>query len=253
MIRNSIAVTAFSAVLIGGAAAHAADVSVPSVYDWSGAYIGLNAGAAWNDTDIENNLVSKAAQADGLLHGFSADQPAFTGGAMIGYNHQINQLVLGAEADFNYLGFSQEDTRKLVIVSEGRSNDITDKISFDANWFGTVRGRLGFAVDNVLLYGTGGLAYGHMSLDHTFVGARPDQTIRLEGNADTVNWGWTLGAGAEYGFDRWSLGVEYLYADLGSADWETNTAITVHDRDVKNRGSADWQFSLVRATAKLRF
>lgn len=253
MVRHFIAGTALGLALAGGSAVQAADVSAPPAYDWSGAYIGLNAGAAWNDTDINNNLVSKAAQADASIHDFTADQTAFTGGAMVGYNYQIDQLVLGAEADFNYLGFSQEDTRKFVIVSEGRSNDITDRISFDANWFGTVRGRLGFAIDNLLLYGTGGLAYGHISLDHSFVGERPDQTIRLDGSADSVNWGWTLGAGAEYGFDRWSLGVEYLYADLGTADWETNTAITAHNRDVTNKGTADWQFSVVRATAKIRF
>lgn len=252
-MNRLLAFTAFSTAFLLTAAAQAADVSIAPAYDWTGAYVGVNAGVAWNNTEISNNLVSKAAQADVTIHDVNGDQAAFTGGAMLGYNYQINQLVLGAEADFNYLGFSQDDTRNFIIDSEGRINDTTDKISFDANWYGTVRARLGFAVDNVLLYGTGGLAYGHMSLDQSFVASRPDQVLRVDGSADSVNVGWTVGAGAEYGLDRWSLGVEYLYADLGSADWETNTAISVHNRDVTNKGTADWRFSVVRATAKLRF
>ena len=230
----------------------AADVAAPAPYDWGGFYLGVNAGAAWNSADLNSDLVSKVA-GRGPLHEFSDDQTAFTGGALVGYNHQIENIVLGLEADINYAGFEETDTTEFVLVSAGRSNDITDEMSFEGNWFGTLRGRIGVAVDNLLLYGTGGAVYGHLSVEENFTGYRPDQTVRLNGDVDDVNWGWTVGGGAEYGLERWSLGLEYLYVDLGSADWETNTWITVNNRDIKAEGTVDWQFSVVLATAKLRF
>ena len=90
----------------------------------------------------------------------------FTGGALIGYNWQMESLVLGFEADINYAGFgddNEEDiTDSINDVFNASVDDATVETSYDANWFGTLRGRLGFAADNFLFYGTGGLAFGHM-------------------------------------------------------------------------------------------
>ena len=71
-----------------------------------------------------------------------------------------------------------------------------------------------------------------------------------KGKHDATNWGWTVGGGAEYGIDNWSLGVEYIYVDLGSGNWSDNSG-DGHDYNFK--GNADYAFSTVRATVKYRF
>ena len=155
------------------------------------------------------------------------------------------------------MGFSEEHSREfsdinspLLTGEEGFSG--TSDLSFDANWFGTIRGRLGFAADNLLFYGTGGLAYGHM--EASFAGEVSDyeEAVSYEASTETTNWGWTVGAGMEYGIDNWSLGLEYLYVDLGDGQWNDNsTDGQIHN--FKLDGNVDYAFSTVRATVKYRF
>lgn len=242
-------------VLAAASSAQAADAAMPAAYDWTGFYVGANAGVAWNNTTVEDRFTFNNERIPGLAHDLDGNQAAFTGGAMLGYNYQIDHIVLGAEADFNYLGFSADQKDERTITYEGTTWTNTNKLSFEADWFGTIRSRVGYAVDNWLVYGTGGAAYGSMSVDHEFTGS--DGALsgsKVNGNVDTVNWGWTVGGGVEYGIDRWSLGVEYLYVDLGSADWNADVAfIDDTPRDFDAEGSVDWKFSVVRATAKLHF
>ena len=91
--------------------------------------------------------------------------------------------------------------------------------NYKLDWFGTARGRVGFlATDRVLLYATGGLAYGHFTANAPLV---------------PLSWGatragWTVGAGAEAAIDRnWSVKLEYLYMDLGNVGGSGATATTV--------------------------
>ena len=77
----------------------------------------------------------------------------------------------------------------------------------DVNWYGTVRGRLGYAFNNVLVYGTGGLAYGG-------VDSRIENSSTYK--VSSTNTGWTAGGGVEYMFaPNWSGKIEYLHIDLG--------------------------------------
>lgn len=239
-------------------AARAADVTSAS-YDWTGFYAGLNAGVAWNNSEIKNSVDA----ADNFENGWSGsvrdsltgDETAFTGGAAVGYNWQTQSLVVGVEADINYIGFGDDLSRDLVNLPD--FSDTSHDLSFEANWFGTLRGRLGFAADNMLFYGTGGLAYGHLEVESDARAYSQDKMALLgawEGSLDQVNWGWSIGAGMEYGIDNWSLGIEYLYIDLGESDWDAdNEGIQIALDAFKSEGSVDYQFSVVRATAKLRF
>lgn len=245
-------------------AVQAADMSMPSAYDWSGFYFGANAGAAWNNTEVDSDVShdgtlppSVPPVLEELSNDLTADDVVFTGGAMLGYNWQHDSLVLGVEADINYLGFSGDNEISRDIDALFLS--ATRKLAFEADWFGTLRGRLGFAADNLLFYGTGGLAYGHLeaSSDLRFYdnsGTQTDGDLvgQWKGSADDVNWGWTIGAGMEYGIDNWSLGVEYLYVDLGDADWESDNDLNTI-QSYSTEGSVDYQFSVARATAKIRF
>lgn len=284
MKKIVLAATALVSAAAMTTAANAADIS-PAAYDWSGFYFGLNAGAAFNNSDIENDLrytgdgvdlvgdsdpEIPASEINEILGDFGSelggDDTVFTGGAMIGYNWQHESLVLGVEADINYVGFSEDRSRDfgdlrdvLPIESDDPITGSSD-LSFDANWFGTIRGRLGFAADNLLFYGTGGLAYGHMEASADVQVGDGDETARYSASTDTTNWGWTVGGGMEYGIDNWSVGIEYLYVDLGSAEWDADVRGEFGDgdiadvvADIEGKGEVDYQFSVVRATAKIRF
>ena len=118
-------------------------------------------------------------------------------------------------------------------------------------WFGTLRGRLGvMPVENVLLFGTGGLAYGSLETSGrvTLDGAR----ISNDSTSD-LRFGWALGAGLEYALDKnWLIGADYLFADLGSGKAETKSAIPTAF-EFGETGNMELRFSLTRVTLKYRF
>jgi outer membrane immunogenic protein len=142
----------------------------PSVYNWSGLYAGANVGYEW-----------------GKVPGTNTEPSGIAGGLQAGYNWQSGQFVFGAEADIQASG----------------AEDTFAPYKFSNPWFGTLRGRAGVALNNILFYGTGGLAYG--GLTGELAGLDESQT----------HVGWTVGAGMEVGFNRnWSAKAEYLYMDL---------------------------------------
>ena len=227
-------------------AAVAADIEVaPTYYDWTGTYGGLNAGGAWNNSNF--NASATGPLAGTLLEdALDDDDAVFTGGAMIGYNWQEDSFVFGAEADFNYINFDKSSER------DGTIGGLPASIDSEAgvNWFGTVRGRLGYAADRAMFYGTGGLAYGSVTAD-TRINVGGDQWTGDERN---VNWGWTLGAGLDYAVDdNFIIGAEYLYVDLGSNDdWDIDAnAGNGLVSDVS--GNLDTAFSVFRVTGKWKF
>ena len=122
------------------------------------------------------------------------DPSGIFGGAQLGYNWQSGQFVLGGEAD----------------IQASSADDTFAPWKFSNPWFGTLRGRAGFALNNILFYGTAGLAYGELT----------GQLNGIEENKTLV--GWTGGAGMEVGLNqRWSAKVEYLYMDLGDRAYTT--------------------------------
>jgi len=233
-------------VVASSSLALAADIepAPEPVYDWTGFYLGVNAGAAWNNSSVDDDfdqLNIDPALADQLEDEIEGDQTEFTGGAQAGYNWQIDSIVLGVEADFNYLGFDQSSHINLIGVAP-----LESKLSFEADWFGTLRARLGFAADNFLIYGTGGLAYGHSQVDAKLTVGQDT----WKADEDNVNWGWTIGGGAEYAFDEnWIIGAEYLFVDLGDNDFDFDSNTVNENGD----GNVDVQFSVVRARLSYKF
>lgn len=256
------------------AAAIAGDLGLaPASFDWSGGYMGVNVGAAFNSSEFSSrySYVGQGDPGEATLAliddlGFS-DSPSdtlFTAGILAGYNWQIGSFLLGVEGDFNYLGMdgklSGNATDVMSSVLAPQNTTATDRISYDANWYGTVRGRLGYAMSNVLLYGTGGLAYGKMEVRQDLSATNGAESASWSGSTDGWNLGWTLGGGIEYAVDRWVLGAEYLYVDLGTYKWRSMGTVTLDDpiletdwRQVRENGAADFAFSVARATVKYRF
>jgi len=235
-------------MIAASSTAFAADLApeVAPTYDWTGGYVGLNAGAAWNNSDIDLDATDLGVPGNALAARFEEDQTVFTGGAMLGYNWQMDNVVFGLEGDFNYLGFDSSRDRSRTIGA----NAVDTHLGFENNWYGTARGRLGFAADNLLFYGTGGLAFGNVNAEGNI---RVNGVKEWSAHEDDLNWGWTIGAGMEFAVDEnWTLGAEYMYVDLGSNDLNFNNQAAAAVYDNVN-GKADAAFSVIRATAKLKF
>lgn len=247
-------IVALPALLIAaclGSRAEASDFLGPD-FDWSGAYFGINAGFASNQSSVDNAVRLDGERYDELADRIAGDQSTLMGGGLLGYNIQIDHIVFGAEADINYLGFSdaRSEVQDLDVYS------VTKKTSFDASWLGTLRGRLGYTSGGLLVYGTAGLAGGDMeakaSVDALDIAT--GESVKWKGSTSSMNWGWAAGAGLEYGISNVSFGLEYLYVDLGSAEWNADPNGTIPDivDNSSAKGSADYQSSLFRATAKLK-
>jgi len=195
-------------------------------YSWTGFYVGANVGYSWGRASTDFAATNLALLG---LSGFSQSQHlnGVIGGGQLGYNWQANnQWVFGLEADFQGSGEKASDPRAPLSFSI----DFNEApVTFTANqtleakikWFGTVRGRVGYLVTpTVLLYGTGGLAYGRIELNSIqSLSAGPLGTISsVVGNSKT-KFGWTAGAGVEGAIPNtrdWTWKVEYLYVDLGT-------------------------------------
>ena len=200
---KKILLTTLAFAALGMAPAIAADLAaarpftkapaVAPIVNWTGFYIGAMGGYG-----TENG-------SDGIRGGF--------GGGTIGYNWQMNNLVFGLEADAAGADIRRSVTELVLGVP------VTATAKVDA--LGTVRGRFGFAVDQVLLYGTGGYAWADTKLSATALGLTISDSKVLSG--------WTAGAGAEWMFaPHWSLKGEYLYRSFGNETFFAGTVSAVN-------------------------
>ena len=188
-----------------------ARVIAPAAYNWTGFYAGLNIGGSWGRQD--NSLVSSTTGAVAFTNSDRID--GVIGGGQIGYNWQANQWVFGLEADFQGSGQKGDGSffipavgGPLALVIPATSITYEDKL----NWFGTVRGRVGYAFDRWLPYLTGGWAFGHGEIN----GSRTTGAVTTTFSGSESYSGWTLGGGVEWAFaNKWSAKVEYLYINFG--------------------------------------
>ncbi len=174
----------------------------PPLYSWTGFYVGANGGFGGNNFNYSSTIAGVPGNA-------SLNSSGFLGGGQAGFNWQVAPLwVIGVETDFDGTDISSNASASTPLASANVGTKI--------DWFGTVRGRAGFLVTPVvLLYGTGGWAYGHTtsSASATALGATASVSSGNEQN------GWTAGGGLEYAINPWlSFKTEYLYVNLGSAN-----------------------------------
>lgn len=196
----TLAAASVSAADLPDRAAPPAPIIAPApVFTWTGFYAGVNAGWGWRSDDSEAVVVGGVAP--GTLFFDNNNDGGFVLGGQIGYNYQIGSFVVGLEADLQWADTDQdEDVRFVPAGAPGTfipgefSNDFSD-------WFGTVRARAGVAIDRVLIYATGGLAF---SDDNT---------------------GWALGGGVEwampagfFGSSAVTLGIEGLWLSFDDDD-----------------------------------
>lgn len=184
---------------------------VPVAYNWTGFYVGINAGYGFGgSSDVltaGQDPATAAAIASGARPGsVSLDRSGFLGGGQIGYNWQFGSMVAGIEADAAFTDFGDRTT-----VTSGALNSTFHQ---NLDYLGTVRGRLGYAWDRTLIYATGGLAYGGVNNRVDFFG--PAGQLSFTGRDDGIKTGFTVGGGIEQALGGgWSAKIEYLYYNLG--------------------------------------
>jgi len=235
------------------------------VFTWTGAYFGINAGYAF---DASSNNTSSFAVPAPYGNGTTAyfgqrNQEGFTGGGQVGYNFQFTPgsgVVVGIEADAQYLDFGRSRNNALLVGGLAPGYYVTDPRGLSSlDFFGTVRGRLGYAFDRVLVYGTGGFAYGSGSADRSFGG--------YAGN-DSFRTGYAVGGGMEYAlpvdsflnFFRSSavtVKVEGLYVNLDRNTRNQGAFVINAANNVplvsNNIGRRDDEFAVVRAGLNYKF
>ncbi|MDQ0392008.1 outer membrane protein [Labrys monachus] len=216
MSKGLFETTAMAVVLSAGAAllfasqpASAADLAPQAVepaapvvlpFDWSGPYIGLHAGYGWGrEHDDQSSLFSE--------NGPPADHfnmNGFIGGAHAGYNFQFNQFVVGAEGDIDYSALKGDHFYSYDLGT------VTGSLKLKSDWQGSARLRAGYAIDNLLLYVTGGVAFADAKL-----------STAGESSSNT-HVGWTAGGGIEYAFTQnWIGRIEVRYSDFEKKSFQT--------------------------------
>ncbi|MGX5842803.1 outer membrane protein [Mesorhizobium sp. ArgA1] len=207
---RGLAITSAGFLIALAAPAFAADpMAVPMTepgFDWTGYYAGLQAGYGWGQSDItgtEGAPFSSTPDIDG----------GFVGGHVAGL-WQFDQAVLGAEAELNYSS-----------IDGTAVSGLGSTFGADIKWFGSVNAKAGFAMDRLLVYGVGGVA---------FAGIETSQVAGASFASTRTNVGWTVGAGVDYALtDKFIVGAQYRYYDFGSEHYDVPAPFTDRDQDVK--------------------
>lgn len=188
-----------------------------AMYDWSGFYAGVTAGYVTGDADY-----SATFQGTPLGSGSFDMDGAFLGG-VVGYNWQSGNIVFGVEGDLAWANI------------EGGEDNFGETISSEIDLMGSVRGRVGYAWDNILPYLTAGVAFAHNEVSVTDFGSDSNTHI-----------GWTAGLGVEVGVTQnVSASLEYRYTDFGSEDYSFDGGVAAAT------GAGD--FHTIGAALKWRF
>jgi outer membrane immunogenic protein len=223
MMKTSLLTTAMLVAL--GTVAQAADLprkSVPykvqslPMFTWTGFYVGLNAGYAFGN----GNAVTTGTPgfqtliAPGFAPASLNTKPdGFMGGLQAGYNMQFGALVAGVETDIQF-----GDLKKSASFTGGSvlGTQLTTSAKSEISYLGTLRARLGFTpAERLLVYATGGLAYGEVKTSGSVVGVQAPALV-WSGSNSQVKVGYAIGAGAEFAItDNLTVKAEYLYYDLG--------------------------------------
>ncbi len=250
--------TAIAAIALIGTPAFAADMAVKApppapapVPTWTGFYGGIEFGGGWSDETV-NYSANDPLTAEALIgigfkgeqpgpNGFRISQSGAVGGFEIGYNWQAgSNWLLGLETDFSFSGMSgQASGTSILIVLPGGAGTDTQSATTEqrTDWYGTVRGRAGWlATPNLLLFGTGGFAYGRVAESANYVVTGPAAGFPVSGvfppfsflcttsgvpcfagSSSAIRTGWTAGGGVEWLLDQhWSAKIEYQFVDLGT-------------------------------------
>jgi len=227
----------------------------PALFTWTGYYIGVTAGYAFNGDHTFNTYTNTGGV--GARPAFTRDRSSgFTGGGEIGYNYEFMNssyfggtggVVVGIEADAAYVGPGSSS-----VSTVGAA---TSTFSSRTEFLGTVRGRVGYAFNNLLVYGTGGFAYGGVDDSVNFYTGGVNT---FNGNRSTMRTGYAYGGGIAYAIPTTSfvnvfhssavtLKAEYIHYDLGTSAIQVAGGAGSYTSQIKTQGN------LVRAGIDYKF
>ena len=208
----------------------------PAIFRWTGWYAGVNAGYidTVGRTNTDAGVVTTSSEPENAFNiastatnQFNDGHQGFLGGGQVGYNYQFSRsFVAGLEADIQGTSLHRDyAATNTALSTSGNSWTASTQVSNSLDYLGTVRARVGVTpMPNVLVYSTGGLAFGKVrsntQINFTNDGnAAPGAT---SGSLSETRVGWTAGFGGEWSFaSNWSAKLEYLYYDLGLANYAT--------------------------------
>jgi len=235
-------------------------VALAPAYTWNGFYIGGQAGAAFNNEsgDVEYNPTTGAFfPSTSFAPGEnSSDDAAFVGGAHVGFDYQINSLILGVVADINYIDASTVSSYTLGTAVTGFD---TFGVSQDINFIATARGKIGFVpTERLAIYATGGVAYADTDVEFVTPGVlNATRGFGTSVESDNDDVGYAVGGGVDYLVTQnFSVGIEYLYTDIGETNLDvsyTNPLLPVGQQTFETSSNDDLDFHTVWAKASLRF
>ena len=237
MTLKSRILSAIAAIAAFSAPAIAADMPmrmppppVAMVFNWTGFYVGVNGGYGWgarDDLAIRETFngtpfVSGTWAGTGTFGALDAAGGFF--GGQLGYNYQPvgTNWVFGFETDLQWSNIkgSRAATLSYVVAP----STITAAGFVELDWFGTLRGRIGYAWDRLMIYGTAGLAYGNSEFGLAVSTTLPPARTAAA-TVSSTSVGWVAGAGLEWAIaPNWWIKGEYQYINLGGHS--VNTAET---------------------------
>ena len=254
MLSSRVLAVAGTIATLAAQSAYGADLPVKappqpqlSVPTWTGFYVGIHAGYAWGDWAGDLTF----DPGTGPLFVFDPPHRTINAnggvlGGQIGFNYQVNYFVFGLEADASWTNLKGSNS---FTTFDGATNwAIENRLE----WFATVRGRAGIATNNLLFYGTAGVAFGQTKGD-LVVTALP-AFVTAGGSATENHIGWAAGGGVEWQYTRaLSVKFEYLFVDLGSADYRFVGTTFVGTPHTTDSFPADLAFHTVRVGVNYRF
>ncbi|MGO9700619.1 MAG: outer membrane protein [Xanthobacteraceae bacterium] len=257
VLVTSAATIALSCISSGAIAADM-PLKAPPVpaYQWSGCYVGLNAGGGTSGTNFGTTIdpgtylaAGDAATVAGSGGG-GKNADGLLGGGQLGCNFQTGILVVGAEADFDSFRSNPQFNNNTNTLANGNTFAIGQSLT--TNYLATVRPRIGIGADRNLAYLTGGAAFTSISYTESYADANvPPGTGTANASRSLV--GWTAGAGWEYAFaDHWTVKAEYLFASFPTTN---ATGLITGPGGTSNalHGSTDLVIQLVRAGVNFKF
>jgi outer membrane immunogenic protein len=257
----AVILAATASLARGSTTAAAADMSTkttePPSYQWTGCYVGLNAGGGGSGSNFSSSIDpgTHLLGGDPALVGADgtggADVSSFLGGGQVGCNLQSGTLVYGVEGDVDYFRSNPKFINNTDTLSDGVT-PFTVTQSLTTDYLATVRPRFGIAADRNLAYITGGAAFTTVNYLQTYAdAATPPGTGIATGSRSLV--GWAAGGGWEYAWaEHWTLRVEYLFVSfektngLGSITDAAGGANTLH-------GSGDLVIQIGRVGVNFKF
>jgi outer membrane immunogenic protein len=187
----------FLAGIAGVAAAalySAPAAAIAPSYNWTGCYIGVNAGGMWGKADAD----------------FASTNPnGFAGGGQLGCDYQsMSNWVVGLQGDFNWTRAHDSQNYDIPPIGGGMFETRMD-------WFASATARLGYAAGPWLIYGKGGAAW----VRDRLMDSGSILIVSFDFSGNVTRSGWTAGGGFEYAFaPNWSAFVEYDFYDFGTKD-----------------------------------